>query len=316
MLVFRCLIISPSDVEAERDAVEEAIASWNAHAGVGLDIRIDAVRWESHARPELGGSPQGQINRQLVDDCDFGVAVFWSRLGVPTAEHPSGSVEEIERLLAADRKVMAYFCSRPIPQERLKDDQFSRLAEAKKGFDKRGLLASFETAEQLKTMVSLHVNGLVNDLALKNRAAGQPIPATGVVSAPTPDARVRVRGGVVALPGGTGAVVAISVENHSPSDFFMASVRVTLEDMKEIVFARDCVTGEHLVARKIEPGTSFSFHFDPAEVARNTERAPEDLLSVVVSDKIGRTYRSKPGALKAAVAEWGQWLSVTRQFRR
>lgn len=309
LLAYRCLIISPSDVDPERDAVEEAIHSWNAHAGTGFDILIEPIRWESHARPELGGSPQAQINRQLVEGCDFGVAVFWSRLGSPTAEHSSGSIEEIERLLASDKKVMVYFCSRPIPQERLKDDQFSMLAEAKKAFENRGLLASFDTVDSLRAMVGLHVNGLVNELALQKRAAGQPIPSTGTVTAPTPDIRITVRGVVVAGSRAS-AAIEIKVQNHSPSDFFMGSMTVTLEDLSSLAFSRDSVTRELLVAQRIEPGNSFSFCFDPAEIQATTGRTPTEMLSVLVTDKIGRTFRSKAGALPEAVVEWSQWIRV------
>jgi hypothetical protein len=148
-LIYRCLLISPSDVEYERDAIEAAFTKWNAHVGEGLDARVEVVRWESHARPDMSGAPQEVLNKQLVDSCDFGVAVFWSRLGSPTKVHPSGSVEEIERLLERQARVMVYFCSRDIPQERLRDDQFARLAGCKKRYQQRGLLAQYSSVEQL-----------------------------------------------------------------------------------------------------------------------------------------------------------------------
>ena len=39
--------------------------------------------------------PQKIINAQLVDECDLGIAVFWSRLGTPTEKHPSGQCSAI-----------------------------------------------------------------------------------------------------------------------------------------------------------------------------------------------------------------------------
>jgi hypothetical protein len=317
LLTYRCLIISPSDVETERDAVEEGIRWWNAHGGAGLDVRVEPVRWESHARPELGGTAQGQINKQLVDDCDFGVAVFWSRLGNPTAEHPSGSVEEIERLLAADRRVMAYFCSRPVPQERLRDDQFARLTKAKESFEQRGLLASFDTVDSLKTMVGLHLSGLVSSLTLQQRAAGQPIPAMGVVTAPTPDIRVSVRTAFAARGGGdTIAVLSVSVQNHSPTDFFMSSLTFTLEDTSTVFVQRDALSGEYLTGRKIEPGNAFEFHVDPSVIEEGAKRSLSDLRDVLVTDRIQRSYRSKPGQLQTEVASWRQTKDVLRKHRR
>lgn len=162
---YRCLIISPSDVEAERNAVEAAISSWNAHAGHQQGIVLEAVRWESHGRPELGKPPQAIINKQLVESCDFGVAIFWSRVGSPTSAHASGSVEEIELLRDRGAEVMVYFCSRDVPQARLQDDQFARLQQIKSHYEQHGLLATFSSVEQLHGQVALHLSNLVSALS-------------------------------------------------------------------------------------------------------------------------------------------------------
>jgi hypothetical protein len=98
--LLQCLIISPGDVAEARTAISNAIAFWNAQVGRGREVRIEPVMWEVHSRPDVGDHPQAIINRQLVDDCNFGLAVFWTRLGSPTKEYASGSVEEINRVAA------------------------------------------------------------------------------------------------------------------------------------------------------------------------------------------------------------------------
>jgi hypothetical protein len=180
----KCLVISPGDVEEARFAVVDALLAWNAHAGEGLGVKVEAVRWESHTHPAMGASAQEIINRQIVDDCDFGIAVFWSRLGSPTEHHASGSVEEIERLLARGANVMVYFCDAPIPQRALEDEQFQRLKEVRRSFRERGLLANYSSVEELRGVLPLHVNGVVNGILLQQRAAGQPIPSHGTASSP------------------------------------------------------------------------------------------------------------------------------------
>src|SRR5437870_2445930 len=97
LLTYRCLVISPSDVPEHRDAVERAIHAWNAHTGPMLNARIEPVRWESHARPQMGSGPQAVLNKQIVDDVDFGIAFFWGRPGTPTDDHEPGTREAIER---------------------------------------------------------------------------------------------------------------------------------------------------------------------------------------------------------------------------
>jgi hypothetical protein len=78
VIEYKCLLISPSDVEEERNALTDLVGKWNAQIGQALGARLDLVRWESHATPEMGGEPQSIINAQLVEESDFGIAVFWN----------------------------------------------------------------------------------------------------------------------------------------------------------------------------------------------------------------------------------------------
>src|SRR5439155_4709957 len=168
LLVYGCLVISPSDVCDARDAQEKAIHDWNAQVGPGLDARVDPVRWESHSRPEMGAAPQDVLNRQMVDKADFGVALFWTKLGTPTKGHESGSVEEIERLLQRGARVMVYFCTAPVPQSALKTEkdreQYARLQKLRERYQQEGLLSTYGNLDELRRVFPLHLTGLVNEL--------------------------------------------------------------------------------------------------------------------------------------------------------
>ena len=306
---FKCLVISPSDVDEARDAVVEALRDWNAHAGEGLGVKAEAVRWESHARPEMGGGPQDILNRQIVDDCDFGIAVFWSRLGSPTANHESGSVEEIERLLARGANVMVYFCDAPIPQKALENDQYARLQELKRSFRERGLLSEYSRIDDLRRVLPLHVNGAINSLLIQQRASGQPIPSQGTATAPRPDIRVTVASAFLNQGAATTSAIVVEVQNHSPNDFFFSSLMFQRADRRQIFFQRNSFTGEPLMPRKVEPGNGFSFVVDPEDLITNLDG--QEPTVVVVKDKIDRRFQSREGdladALKGAI-EWTQHL--------
>ena len=149
LLTYRCLVISPSDVPEHRDAVERAIHAWNAHTGPMLNARIEPVRWESHARPQIGSGPQAGSAEQA----DRGGRRLRHRVLLGPARHAdgrtrqSGSVEEIEQLLKRGAPVMVYFCTAPVPQDTLKKDptQFGRLQELRKRYEKRGILWPYAT---------------------------------------------------------------------------------------------------------------------------------------------------------------------------
>jgi hypothetical protein len=295
---YKCLVISPGDVEDAREAVSEAITGWNAHAGEGLGVKIEAVRWESHARPEMGAPPQDIINKQIVDGCDFGVAVFWSRLGSPTAKHASGSVEEIERLLTKGANVLVYFCEAPIPQSALKDDQYQRLQAIKEEYRKRGLYAGYSTIDDLRRVLPLHVNGTMNSLLLQQRAEGQPIPSLGTATAPRPDIRVSARAAVVGSTP-TVWVLAVCVENHSPADFFLQNIVFDTEDGRQFITARNFISQEWNGPKKIEPGNSYDYLIEPKALIDGASN--HGLVCATAVDKIGRRFRSDPSTFGPVV---------------
>ncbi len=95
--VVRVLIASPSDLRDERDRVERTIHRWNALHAAHVGVVLMPVRWETNASAEMGGAAQDLINRQIVDESDVLVGMFWTRLGTPTATNVSGTAEELQR---------------------------------------------------------------------------------------------------------------------------------------------------------------------------------------------------------------------------
>src|SRR5947209_17298538 len=93
--VFRVLIASPSDVTDERDIAVKTIQEWNDLHSPGRQVVLLPLRWETHSAPEYGRRPQEVINRQIVDHSDLLIGIFWTRIGSPTGEADSGTLEEI-----------------------------------------------------------------------------------------------------------------------------------------------------------------------------------------------------------------------------
>jgi hypothetical protein len=180
---YRCWIISPGDVQDERDAIAERIYAWNAHAGRGtkvngLEVRIEPVRWETHTVPEMGLSAQDVINKQFGDTCDFGIAVFWGKLGTATKKHPSGSIEEISLMMAKQRPLIVYVCDAPCASRWKRNGQYKALKEQIKLLHPQGLVKHYRDINELRGDVSNHLSGLVRMLA---EGAG-----TVVADAPAP----------------------------------------------------------------------------------------------------------------------------------
>jgi len=116
------VIASPSDTQLERtlllNNLEHRFRTDNYEKLCGHRIIVSG--WEDLA--SQNGEPQRVINRRLIENADFVVAVFKNKLGTPTVNRQtgeqiaeSGTVEELLQALDTSNPKhpigMAYFCS-------------------------------------------------------------------------------------------------------------------------------------------------------------------------------------------------------------
>jgi hypothetical protein len=170
-LVLSILVASPGDVPAERDAVGEAINQWNSEHSRQMKLHLEAVRWETHSHPATGGRPQGFVNKQIADACDLAIAVFGSRIGTPTGEAQSGTIEEIERLRSKGKQVALYFSNAPLSRG-FDEAQYSGLKKYREERRHDSLVWEFSDAKQLKELVIHHLPSLVEEAHKRLRASG------------------------------------------------------------------------------------------------------------------------------------------------
>lgn len=168
--VVRVLIASPGDTVNERRVLREAIEDWNSVNG-DQGFFLQPLMWERDATPELGDRGQGVINRQLVDKADMLVGIFWTRLGTPTSEADSGTVEEIERVATANKPVLLYFSSKPVVLDSVDPEQYALVRQARERFMAQGLVDQFESEEELHRKVTAAVTRTVRSRFASAEAA-------------------------------------------------------------------------------------------------------------------------------------------------
>jgi hypothetical protein len=183
--VYRVLIASPGDLAEERGIIEEVIYNWNATHAIDDEVVLLPVRWETHSVPELGNRPQGILNRRLVAGCDILIGAFWTRLGTPTGVSDSGTMEEIEQFLDAEKPVLLYFSSREIDPDRVDLDQLKHLRDAKSRLMKRGLIEQFASPAELRWKLSRHLLEQVRRMA--DSSPGEASEPAESKAQPTPD---------------------------------------------------------------------------------------------------------------------------------
>ncbi|MEZ6933192.1 MULTISPECIES: DUF4062 domain-containing protein [Aeromonas] len=160
---FNVMIASPGDVASERAIVRDVIYEWNAINSGVRKIVLLPVGWETHSSPEMGAPAQKIINSQVLKKCDLLVGVFWTRIGTPTENHLSGTVEEIEEHISSDKPVMLYFSSQPVAMDTVDLGQVQRLIEFKQSCQNRGLYEGYDSHAEFKEKFYRHLQLKVNE---------------------------------------------------------------------------------------------------------------------------------------------------------
>jgi hypothetical protein len=150
---YRVLIASPSDLTDERQAATDAINDWNSEHSATEGVVLLPVRWETHARPATGVRPQQAINEQLVAQSDILIGMFWTRFGTDTGVAESGTVEEIDQFVAAQKPAMLYFSRRLIDPSKIDLDQQRKLRAFKDETYKTAMVGEFTTVDGLRQTV-------------------------------------------------------------------------------------------------------------------------------------------------------------------
>jgi hypothetical protein len=167
--IYRVMIGSPSDLSEERQAAAAAVNDWNAQHADAEGAVLLPVMWETHAMPTSGVRPQSAINDQLVDRCDILVGMFWTKLGTATGVATSGTVEEIDRFVAAGKPAMLYF-SHKATKGGVDPKQAAKLQKFKVATYKKSLVGSFASVVELKRILVRDLTRQIRLLRPSNRA--------------------------------------------------------------------------------------------------------------------------------------------------
>ncbi|MDR3176364.1 MAG: hypothetical protein LBU06_07530 [Desulfovibrio sp.] len=161
-IVHRVMISCPGDAHQERDIARDVIYKWNsAHAEATRKI-ILPIDWLHDAVPDAATSPQESINQQVTDKADMLIAIFRHRIGTPTDEFPSGTVEEIENFITSGKPVLLYFSSADVPPDMIR--QYSELDILKNKYKPSSFYGEFSSPDNFRQKLSQHIQQKSHDL--------------------------------------------------------------------------------------------------------------------------------------------------------
>jgi hypothetical protein len=167
----------PSDVSKETDIGKAIVTEWNLQHGETRGFWLKHQHWSTDSHPDLRERAQAVINRQMVDESDIIVAIFWSRFGTATGLASSGTEEEIRRGIQLGRKVMVYFSElEPLPPNADKG-QIERLWAFRLELQSKGLCWKFSSRDQFKREFARHLSLTLNEFQ-SSHSKPNPVPAS------------------------------------------------------------------------------------------------------------------------------------------
>lgn len=165
------LIASPSGLSAERDAVQRVLDEWNSTRGHEMQRVFVPLRWEygDHTGFSEDG-PQGILNEELVSRADFVVAMIWQKLGTPTRDFRSGTLEEIERAMARGIPVHILFKTADVSIHTNPED-LRGVHDYQRSLKERALYSEFVTLADLERRVHWILDRESRPRSTENRSA-------------------------------------------------------------------------------------------------------------------------------------------------
>ncbi len=129
--------------------IQKSVDSFNNSLGEANKVHLALKNWSTNSYPESGDKPQTLLNKQLVEDSDMCVAIFWTKFGSPTDKYGSGTEEEIEIMLSQKKQVFMYFINSTIDPKKLDYAQYQKVQDFKNNYKDRGLYVEV-TPEELE----------------------------------------------------------------------------------------------------------------------------------------------------------------------
>jgi len=167
--ILRIVVASPSDVQAERDALPAVIDELNHGIARTQGLRLELARWETDSHPGFHAEgPQGLIDSILrIEDCDVFIGIFWKRFGTPTHGVQSGTEHEFRTAYEAWQRnrhpeIMVYFNQEPYTlTSKAEMEQCAQVLEFKEVFPEEGLWWPYKGKDQFEDLVRKHLTNFI-----------------------------------------------------------------------------------------------------------------------------------------------------------
>lgn len=178
---FRIIVASPSDMYEARKAVFDVLHELNRTFEI-RSISIRGLGWEEYVTPGIATTDsQAVVNDQLLTEYDILIALFGTKLGTPTANSASGTVEEIEHAIAnsdsplGQYRVQVYFRDRIENASSISIDELKRVVDFRESLKSRGILYRlFDDNNNLRKEIRANIERPILEYLMRHETRPSP----------------------------------------------------------------------------------------------------------------------------------------------
>lgn len=164
--VYNVMIGCPSDITEEVKVVEDVIENWNRLHSQREGIVMLPLYWKYSSYPTAGVRPQESIDEQVVSKSDLLITIFGTRIGSPTGDELSGTIEEINLHVKTGRPVMVFF-KNSVDLRQINIEQLSKLNQYRTDNHNRVYWVDFGGSDEFKELVRDKLQLFINDKWVK-----------------------------------------------------------------------------------------------------------------------------------------------------
>ena len=158
------MIVSPSDVSEEREVAKNLLYKWNEINSRTRCITFSVLGYDINAHADSGCHPQESLNHQLLEQADLIIAIFWTKLGTPTTEYSSGSVEEISKHIEKGKRALIYFSNKKIKPNGINAEEYRKLQDYKQSIQDKAFYKNFSTEKDFEKKLYDDIQLIANKL--------------------------------------------------------------------------------------------------------------------------------------------------------
>ena len=170
---YRVFLASPSDLNDEREAIDEVVTELNLTYGNSNNIVIELLKWENTSAPAISNSHVQDIITGDIGEYDLFIGLIWKKFGTPTKFFGSGTEEEFNNAyskfinIPSSVQILFYFKNAPFTLDEIDPEQLVKIKKFKESLgDKNVLYWDFSLKEDLQRFLRIHIPRRIDDLKL------------------------------------------------------------------------------------------------------------------------------------------------------